>query len=164
MSDTVGRTVYGRIFAGTLDEESDATAGALRAQLFDRLTMPSLYVDTGKTISYDLTLDTTGGVLTLPPNYDDDNRLYVALTTDVEIKIITVSPTHGTNSVLVMGTTGSTDGEHAGFYCWQGDVTSITIVSLVAATLSVFMYEIPDLTDQDSYVGGSLALGTGTVV
>lgn len=159
------RNISGRLFDGTLDSEVAAPLGALRAQIFDRLTMPALELDAGKTLAQEyLNAANTSVTLPLPPDYDDERPLFVALTASENLRIAITSPEFsGTKVVLLKATETDTDaGTHAGIFTWQGRVTTIATSVALGATpssVNVCMYEVPDLEDMTSYVDQQIALG-----
>ncbi len=167
MTDTLNRTVYGRIFRGTHDQIADTGPWELIGALFDRTNMPALVLEPGKQIYHAFTLaQNVSATLVLPEAYDSANRLYVAVRTDLKARVVLTSPTHGsTLTTLLKGTDSATDGEHAGFWTYQGDVTSLAISIPSTADggattqVQVFMYEIPDLADVESYYDKQIGLG-----
>lgn len=158
------RNVHARLFAGTLSSEVEAGISSVRAGIFDRLTMPALALDSGKAISHEFeNVANTSNTLVLPADYDTAKQLYVAIRTTENLRIAITSPSFvGTKVVLLKATTGTTFGEHAGIFVWQGRITTIAVsvaLGAAAADVSAFIYEIPDLDSSASYVDQELALG-----
>lgn len=165
--DTVNRTVYGRLFRGQHDQISDTGPWELVGALFDKTLMPALVIDPGKQIYYSYSAaQNTSATLSLPENYSSSERLYIAVRTDLKARVVFTSPTHGTHTVLLKGTDSDDDGEHAAFWTFQGDMTTfaISIPSTadggLTTSVQVFMYEIPDLADFESYYDKQIGLGT----
>ncbi len=165
--DTITRNIYGRLFRGAHDAISDTGPSALIGSVFDKTNMPALLIDEGKQIYHDFTLDQNeSATLSLPQNYDDDNRLYIAVRSDLKARVIFTSPTHGaTRTVLLHATDSTTDGEHGAFWSYQGDMTTFAVSVPATAqggattSIQVFMYEIPDLEDFESYFDKQIGLG-----
>lgn len=158
------RNIHGRLFAGTLASEVEAGISDARGAVFDRITMPALAVEPGKAISHEfLNAAATSNTIVLPADYDVAEQLFVAITSTQNLRIAITSPLFsGTKVVLLKGTTGTTLGEHAGFFVWQGTITTLAVSVAAAGTASyvnVFIYEIPALDEQASYVDQQLALG-----
>ncbi len=165
--DTLNRTVYGRLFRGVYDQISDTGPAELVGQIFDKTYMPALLLDSGKQIYYDFSLaQNTSATLALPENYTVGARLYIAVRTDLKARLTYTSPTHGSGRIVLLNATDDTDnGEHAAFWTYQGDMTSIaasvpsTAQGGATTAFRVFMYEIPDLTDFESYYDKQIGLG-----
>ena len=167
MTDTLNRTVYGRIFRGTHAELADTGPWDLIGAVFDKTNMPALIIEPGKQIYHAFSLAQSGSaVLALPENYAAPGRLYIAIMCDLKARAIVVSPTHGTSTVLLSGTDSDDDGDHSAFWTTQQDVTSLTITvpstgdGGATTSFQVFMYEIPDLADFESYYDKQIGLGT----
>ncbi len=166
--DTVNRTAYGRVFRGTHDAIADTGPWELIGAVFDKTLMPALLIDAGKQIYYDFKLDQNETTtLALPENYTAGANLYIAVRTDLKARLTFTSPTHGSGLiVLLKGTDSDDDGEHAGFWSYQGDMTTfaVSIPSTadggLTTNVQVFMYEIPDLADFESYYDKQIGLGT----
>lgn len=166
MSDTINRTIYGRIFRGSSEQISDTGPWDLIGALFDKTNMPALLLDPGKQAYQSFSLaQNTSAAIPRPEAYDAADRLYVAVQSDFKSRVVIVSPTHGTSTVLLKGTDSDDDGTHASFFTWQGDVTSVTISipstadGGVTTAVQVFMYAIPDLSDFESYFDKQIGLG-----
>lgn len=167
MSDTLNRTVYGRIYRGAFEQIADTNPGDLIGAIFDKTYMPALLLEPGKQIYQAFSLaQNTSATLPLPENYTVGARLYVAIRSDLKSRVIVTSPTHGsTLTTLIKGTDSTTDGEHAGFWTYQGDITTIAVSVPSTAdggattAFEVFMYEIPDLSDFESYYDKQIGLG-----
>jgi hypothetical protein len=80
-------------------------------------------------------------------------------------RVVFTSPTHGSSTVLLSGTTSTDDGTHAAFWTYQGDMTTFAVSVPSTAqggdttSFEVFMYEIPDLEDFESYYDKQIGLG-----
>lgn len=167
MMDTLNRTVYGRLFKGTHSEIADTGPWALVGALFDKTNMPALLLEKGKTVYYAFNLaQNTSTTLPLPENYSSSNKLYIAVRSNLKARVVFTSPTHGSgNTVLIKGTDSDDDGDHAGFWCYQGDMTTFAVSIPSTADggftteVQVFMYEIPDLEDFESYYDKQIGLG-----
>lgn len=165
--DTLNRNVYGRLFRGTHDEMADTGPWNLIGAVFDKTYMPSLLLDPGKQVYYDFKLDQSDTTtLPLPANYDSDNRLYIAVRCNLLTRLTYTSPTHGSGRiVLLKGTDSDDDGVHGAFWTYQGDMTTFAVSIPTTAdggattSIQVFMYEIPDLTDFESYFDKQIGLG-----
>ncbi len=166
MSDTLNRTVYGRIFRGAHEQIADTGPWELIGALFDKTNMPALIIEPGKQIYHAFSLaQNTSAALARPESYSVANKLYIAVRSNFKARVVIVSPTHGTGTVLLKGTDSDDDGEHGAFYTYQGDVTSVTISipttadGGVTTAVQCFMYEIPDLSDFESYYDKQIGLG-----
>jgi hypothetical protein len=164
--DTLNRTVYGRIFSGSYQQIADAQPSDLIGSLFDKTLMPALVLEPGKQIYHAFSLaQNTSATLPLPENYDSDNRLYIAVRCNLKGRVVFTSPTHGTSTVLLLGTDSDDDGVHAAFWTYQGDMTTfaVSVPSTADGGLTtdfeVFMYEIPDLEDFESYYDKQIGFG-----
>ncbi len=165
MSDTLNRTVYGRIFRGSHQAIAETGPRQLIGALFDRTNMPALVLDPGKQIYYDFTLDqNVSKTLALPENYDG-GVLYIAVQADLKCSLVYSTPTHGSSTVLLKGTDTTTEGTHAAFWSYQGDMTSFAVSVPSTANggattaIQVFMYEMPDLTDYQNYFDQQIGYG-----
>ncbi len=164
--DTLSRTVYGRIFRGAYTAISHTDPSSLIGAIFDKTYMPSLVLDQGLNIYYNFSLaQNSSATLALPENYSTPSRLYIAVRTNHNARVVFTSPTHGTRTVLLCGTDSDDDGEHGAFWTYQGDMTTfaVSIPSTVqggeTTSVQVFMYEIPDLDDFESYYDKQIGLG-----
>ncbi len=164
--DTVNRQVYNRLFKGSFEQIADTSPSDLIGAVFDKTLMPALLIDPGKQVYYNYTLLQAESVaVPLPPEYSAASRLYIAVQTDLKARVVLVSPTHGSGTTLLKGTDSTTLGTHASFWSFQGDVTSLTISVPSTAdggattSVQVFMYEIPDLADFESYFDKQIGLG-----
>lgn len=170
MTDTVNRTVYGRVFRGTHDQLADTGPWSMIAAIYDKTYMPALVLEPGKNIYYDFSLaQNASATLSLPEAYDSANRLYIAVRTDLKARVVFTSPTHGSSRTVLLNATDDTDnGTHAAFWTYQGDMTTFAVsvpsTAQGGATtqIQVFMYEIPDLTDEDSYYDRAIGLGVSS--
>lgn len=166
--DIINRTIYGRLFRGSQEAIADTGPWALLGALFDKTYMPALVLEPGKQVYYKFTLaQNASSTLPLPPEYDDDNKLYIAVMADLPARVAFTSPTHGaTRTVLLKGTDSVTSGTHAAFWTYQGDMTTFAVSVPSTADggasteFEVFMYEIPDLADFESYYDKQIGLGT----
>ncbi len=167
MTDVLNRTVYARLFSGTLTTEANSGPWGLSGAVFDRIRMPALVLAPGKQIYREFTLDqAVSATLQLPDDYTVGARLYIAVACNLLTRITYTSPTHGSGRiVLLKATDDTTKGTHGGFWCYQGDMTTFAISVPSTADggalthISVFMYEIPDLSDVDSYYDREIGLG-----
>lgn len=165
--DTLNRTVYGRIFRGTHEALADTGAWGMIAALFDKTYMPALLLETGKSVYYDFDVaQNTSVTLALPEEYDAESKLYIAVRSDLKARITYTSPTHGSGRIVLLNATDdTTQGEHAAFWTYQGDMTTFAISAPSTAqggattAVQVFMYEIPDLEDYESYADKQIGLG-----
>lgn len=167
MSDTLNRTVYGRLFKGAHDEIADTGPYDLIGALFDKTYMPALLLDPGKNIYYNFSLaQNASATLPLPENYSSANRLYIAVRVNLKARVVFTSPTHGTRTVLLRGTDSTDDGDHGGFWTYQGDMTTFAVNvpttgdGGATTSIQVFMYEIPDLEDFENYYDKQIGFGT----
>lgn len=166
MTDTLNRTVYGRMFRGTLIDIVETGPWDLLGGIFDKTYMPALLLEPGKNIYYDFSLaQNTSATLALPEAYSSSNRLYIAVRTDLPARVVFTSPTHGSRTILLNATDSDTYGTHGGFWTFQGDMTTfqITVPSTAdggaTTSVQVFMYEIPDLSDFENYYDKQIGLG-----
>lgn len=162
--DTLTRTVFGRLFRGIHSDIADTGPWELIGAIFDKTYMPALLLDEGKQIYYDFSLPISGSaLLPLPQNYDPLAKLYIAVRVNNPARIEYTSPTHGSSQiVLLKGTDSNTQGIHGGFWTYQGDMTTfeVSIPSTGSSTsIQVFMYEIPDLADFESYYDKQIGIG-----
>lgn len=98
----------------------------------------------------------------VPSGYSSANKLACILRADSICKVVIVDPSLGTSTFLLKGTQGTTKGDHKGLLMWQGRVTSITVS--VPATyddtiIDYFLWSIPDLTDEASWMYGNQITG-----
>ncbi len=129
--------------------------------------MPALLLDPGKQIYHNFSLaQNTSATLALPDDYDTANKLYIAVRSDLKCRLTYTSPTHGSGLiVLLQATDDTTNGTHGAFWTYQGDITSFAVSVPATAQggattqIQVFMYEIPDLTDFESYYDKQIGLG-----
>lgn len=165
--DTINRNVYGRLFRGSHDAESDTGPWALLGSIFDKTYMPALLVDSGHQIYYKFSADAGDSLgIPLPANYDRTQRIYVAVKCNKKAKLtfIRIQATT-TQNALLMGTDSSTEGVHPGLWTYQGRLFSLTVVipssmdGGAATDVEVFMYQIPDLEDFESYYDKQIGLG-----
>lgn len=117
-----------------------------------------LKVDNALQNSGTITLAASGtAALTLPQAYDSANQLYCYVSTDVEVKAVTVSPAHSTSTVMVT----SIGSPLRGILSFVDRVTSLTLTntSATSAIVRYFFVELPDLTSVDSWRSGYQTLG-----
>lgn len=165
--DTINRTAFGRLFRGVMDSIGDASPSSLIGSLFDKTNMPALVIDPGKQVYYDFKLDQNeSATLALPEAYDAANKLYIAVRCDLPARLTYTSPTHGSGRIVILKATDSdTEGTHGGFWTYQGDMTTFAVSVPSTAdggattSIQVFMYEIPDLADYESYFDKQIGLG-----
>lgn len=164
--DTVTRNNYARLFDGIYEDIADTIPSKNTATVFDRTYMPALLIEDGKQIFHSFTMAVNESqVIQLPQDYDDAQRLYIAIQVNGKAKVALVSPTHGSSAVLLDGLDTDADGTHNAFYSHQGDITSVTIstpTALLGGTtteVKVFMYELPDLEVATSYFDKQIGLG-----
>jgi hypothetical protein len=166
VSDTLNRTVFGRIFRGALTEIANTGPWDMIGSLYDSTNMPALLLESGKQTYQEFSLaQNSSATLSLPENYDSAEKLYIAVWSDLKARVVFTSPTHGSRTVLLKGTDDDDNGEHAAFWTYQGDMTTFAVsvpqTSEGGATTAfrVFMYEIPDLADFESYYDKQIGLG-----
>jgi len=132
-------------------------------KLTDVLPKYVLRLASGATTSNYVRLNAnTSYAVPLPASYTVASRLSCIFRANNFCRLVIVSPTHGTSTLLLKSTTGTTKGNHSGMIMWQGDVTSITInvpVGFDPTLIDWCMFQIPDLADADSYRIGSRAIG-----
>ncbi len=164
--DTVNRQIYNRLFKGAFEQIADTSPSDLIGAVFDKTLMPALLIDPGKQVYYSYTLLQNESVsLSLPPQYSAASRLYIAVRTDLKARVVFTSPTHGTRTILLKGTDTATLGTHGAFWSFQGDMTTFAVSVPSTADggattkVQVFMYEIPDLADFESYYDKQIGLG-----
>lgn len=167
MTDVLNRTVYTRMFRGTMTTEADSGPWGLVGSLYDRVRMPALVLDPGKQIYYDFKLDQNeSATLALPADYAVGAKLYIAVQCSLLTLLTYTSPTHGVGQIVKLNASNdATLGVHAGFWCYQGDMTTF-VVSIpntgaggATTLIQCFMYEIPDLSDAESYYDQEIGLG-----
>lgn len=98
----------------------------------------------------------------LPAGYDTTEKLACVVRSTETIKAVIVDPDLGTSTHLIKSTSGTTEGNHFGVLQWQGRITSITLsvpTAFDTALVDWFLWEIPDLTDPDSWQIGTQATG-----
>lgn len=161
MSIFVRRQIKATAARGILNSISDGTVFNYRVT--DSLPKYVLKLDPGKVAYGFFSLEAGESyVIPLPETYESTERLCCLIKTTTIGKIVTVSPTHGTSTVLVKGTDSTAEGEHPGIYVFQADTTSIT-ASVPAGSsdcdFEYFFYEVPDLSSENSYRLGLQALG-----
>lgn len=165
--DTLTRQIYGRIFSGAHESIAYTTPSMLQGAIFDKTYMPALLIERGKQAFYEFQIPQSGSyTVPLPEDYDTDNRLYIAVRTDLNATITYTSPTHGAGKkVLLKATDSDDDGTHAAFWTFQGDMTTFAVSIPSTANggattcVQVFMYEIPTLTDFESFFDKQIGLG-----
>jgi hypothetical protein len=156
------------MYRGTYDAESDTGPWALVAQLMDRQNMPALSLDPGDMYYQEIDLDQNESfTVPLPQNNASSAKMYVAITCNLLTRVTYSSSVLGSNrKVLIRASDSTTDGDHRGFWIYQGDLTSLVISIPTTAhggattLVSVFCYMIPDLADSDSYYDREIGLGT----
>lgn len=166
MTQSLKRNIKGRVFRGTLSAESGPWD--LTAMVYDRHVMPALDIANGSSFFQEFRLDQAeSATIPLPEAAVTASVIYVAVRCNLLTRITYTSPTLGTGKkVLIKATDSTADGEHMGFWVYQGDLTSlaISIPSTAdggATTLvSVMMYIVPDLTLAASFTDRNQGLGT----
>ncbi len=165
--DTLNRTIYGRLFTGTSAAIAENGPWNLIGSIFDKTYMPALLLDPGKQIyqAFNL-LQNSSATLSLPENYSAANKLYIAVHANLKVRLTYTSPTHGANRiVLINATNDETKGVHGALWTYQGDMTSfaVSVPSTgdggATTNIEVFMYEIPDLANFQSYYDKQIGLG-----
>jgi hypothetical protein len=167
MSDTLNRTVYGRIFRGSHQAIADTGPWEMIGSLYDKTYMPALLLEPGKQIFHRFSLaQNTSATLPLPENYDSAERLYIAVRSNLPARVVFTSPTHGATRTILLNATDDTDnGTHAAFWTFQGDMTTFAVSVPSTADggatteFDVFMYEIPDLDDFESFYDKQIGFG-----
>jgi hypothetical protein len=168
LEDTLTRQIYARLFTGSYSDIAYTTPSKLVGSIFDSTYMPSLVISKGKSVYYDFSLaQNTSATLPLPENYTVGAKLYIAVCSDLRARLTYTSPTHGAGlKVLLEASDNTTDGTHAAVWTYQGDMTTFAVsvpsTAQGGATtqIQVFMYEIPDLEDFESYYDKQIGLGT----
>lgn len=164
MSGFLRRQVAAKLALG--EQTQIADAATFLWQIRDVLPKYILKLAAGKwSYGKDLLAQSGTAALPLPSDYDSANRLFVAVRATAYSKVTVVSPAHTTGSIMLMGTTGSTTGNHDGLAVFQERITSVTFA--IPSTgqggadteIEWFFFEIPDLTDPDSWRDGDRALG-----
>lgn len=132
-------------------------------RLTDVLPKYVLKLDSGKYTSDYIRLDATDSrVIPLPAAYSSAEKLHCVIRSTAICRVAIVDPLLGSSTFLIKATSGSTKGDHPGILQWQGRVTSITInvpTAFDSALIDYFLFEIPDLTDADSWRTGTQAIG-----
>lgn len=167
MTDTLNRTVYGRIFRGTCDQISDTGPWDLIGAVFDKTNMPALVIAPGKSIYYDYSIAQADSVtLGLPEDYSTADRIYVAIRSNLKARLTLSIPNEGSGLItLLNGTDSDDDGDHGAFWSYQGRLSSIAVSIPSTAdggfttSVQIFMYSIPDLDDFESYYDKQIGLG-----
>ena len=165
--DTLTRNNYARLFDGILKNISYASSSKQVGAVFDRTYMPALILEDGKQIYHSFLIGQGATqVIPLPQKYLSSNRLYVSVEANYKAKITWNSPTHGSGqAVLLQATGGTTDGVHKALWCYQGDVSTMSVVIPITAQggvtteVKVFMYELPNLEIAASYFDKQIGLG-----
>lgn len=129
-------------------------------QLRDTYPSNILKLANGKTLSGSYSIAASGsGTAALPPDYDSANRLWVLIKTSKDLKIVIVDPVLGSSTITTEAGTAS---DEAGILCFCGRVTSITLdnsAGAAAVTVETVMFEMPDLSDADSWRDGYQTTG-----
>lgn len=101
----------------------------------------------------------TSQTIALPEGYSSADRLFVLLSAFGQVRVTVVSPAHS-NSVFTLN--GTTTREAVA--TWNGRVTSITVTTPTSTAVKVrySLYQLPDLTDPDSFWGGVYNFGSLT--
>jgi hypothetical protein len=91
----------------------------------------------------------------LPAGYTNASRLFVIIRVQNAgvMKVSVVSPDHSNSAVLIGKASSANDAVHS--FC--NKVTSMALYNPMGAAVkfSIFMLEIPDLTDEDSFLRGA---------
>lgn len=142
--------------SGDLDEASMVQIPAWKGQ--DVQPKYILVVGSGDQTAGYASLDgSTSHTIPLPEGYSSANRLAVALKAYGQVRVTIASPAHA-NSVFTLN--GSTTVGAPVVY--NGRVTSITVTTPSSTDVKVayFLFELPDLTDRDSFRGGVYNFGS----
>ncbi len=101
------------------------------------------------------------GALPLPSGYTSAGRLSVFMRVSSTVKIVIVSPSVSTSTVLVKAGTAT---DSNGFFSFTGRVTSMTVTNpsaTAAATVEYFAWEYPsDITVAAAWRDGAQTIGT----
>lgn len=166
MKDTISRTVYGRLFKGSLTAQSETGPWNLLGSVFDLLQMPALSLDSGNNIYREFSLGQNESVsLQLPQNYANTSYLYVAIGADLPSRVTYVTSDSVNNQIILKGTTAALEGMHAAFWGYQGRLNSLTVSVPSTAdggattNFQAFMYTIPDLSVAESFYDRQIGLG-----
>lgn len=121
-------------------------------------SLQTLVVADGKfTADYEPIAAAASKTLQQPSDYLSSKRLYFSLQTSSTVKVTITSPVSGTSVFVVKAATN-----HPGELTMQGRVTSIAVAAPAGggtALVKWVMFEVPDLSDADSFRGGVLATG-----
>jgi hypothetical protein len=89
--------------------------------------------------------------IALPAGYTDASVLFMRLKTTAKIKVTVISPTNGTRTMIVAGSTAT-----PGYCQLQERITSISVKYLAAtADITFFTFQVPDLTVSTNFKGVS---------
>lgn len=162
-------TIYvQRQFAGWLaaGSDTDPVTYAPSSRVWDlRDGYPSniLKLADGQQCSAEIILGASASqALTLPYQYSSANRLCVVIkTTSTLLKVTTTVPVLGSSVFSVKA--GASSDELA-FATFTSRVSAITILNsgATSSTTRVFMFEVPDLSDTDSWRDGYQTTGVVT--
>lgn len=125
-------------------------------QSFDVNPNVKLKTDAGKNAGDVIYLAAAGSAtVQLPINYDTANRLFLEILSEGICKIVVTSAEHSTSTALIKGESSA----RPGFYSTCQRVSTITLSNPTATgfNVQVSMFELPDLTDSDSYTMGPYA-------
>lgn len=165
--DTINRNIYGRLYKGAFQNIADTNPADLIGAVFDKTYMPALVIDPGKQVYYDVEVAVNTSVtFALPPAYDVAQKLYIAVQADLRARITFTSPTHGSGRIVLLDAfDNAINGVHRAFWTYQGDMTTFAVSAPSVGDggalthVQVFMYEIPDLGDFESYYDKQIGLG-----
>ncbi len=153
-----------QISASCVEGEKDSVADGTKFpyKLVDVLPKYVLNLGAGEYTSDYIGLD--GGdtfSVPLPGSYTSASRLSCCFRSTGICRLVIVDSVHGSSTVLLKGTEGLTKGEHRGVIMWQGHITSISLQVPAGDPIQVdyVLWQIPDLTDPDSWQLGDQAIG-----
>lgn len=104
----------------------------------------------------------TNYTIPLPASYSSAQKLAWVIRATAICKVTVIDPALGTSKFLIKATSGTTKGNHPGILMGEQRITSINIlvpVGFDAPLIDFFLYEVPDLTDADSWRQGVRTLG-----
>lgn len=139
--------------------KSNPTAGDdIEAGTDDALAKMILDIGDGQLSFQEILLASGGGShsVELPSDYVNTKRYQVIMITNRDIKVTNTSPDHSSSNVVVKGSP-----THPGFMIYDETVTAITLTNDGAsdALVKYMVYEKPDPSQDDTFVGGKFTTG-----
>jgi hypothetical protein len=163
MTDFVQRQLAATLGPGSATTLAQFAPSAALWSFRDVYPANILKLADGKHTTGDIPLTITDPrTIPLPKDYDTANKLAVFISSTQTIKVVTVSPSTPTSTLLLRAGLAS---DQRGFMSFVDRVTSITITNPqpVAAVVSFMVYEYPsDLTDPDNWRDGVETTGVVT--